>query len=504
MKIFTSSDIREIDRKTVERDGITSWELMERAASLVTKEIMERWSPTQRIVVFAGPGNNGGDALAVSRMLIDQGYHPEIYLFNTKEHLSDDCKTNRDKLIEYEYEDFTEVVKTFSFPEITERDVIVDGIFGSGLRERIVGGYTSLVQNINESNAFVVSIDIPSGLFGEYNYENLMRNVVHADLTLTFQFPRLSFFFKENNEVLGEWKVLDIGLNRRAIHETPSNTFFIDSVGVRDAMSLRNPFADKNEFGRIYLAAGSHGMAGAAILAARAALRSGTGVVTVHTPGCAYLPLQTAVPEAIVDTDADDCVVTQIAPHKKSRAVGIGPGLGTDERTVEALGNFLRSRREPVVLDADALNCLAQRPMYLSNIPANSVITPNAHEFDRLFGDCYTEEERLKKALDAASRLKINIVLKGHYTKVIRPDGKIFINSTGNAGMATAGSGDVLTGIITSLLGQDLASCTAAVIGVFVHGLAGDLARKKHGEAGLIASDIVDNIGKAIKLILES
>ena len=158
-------------------------------------------------------------------------------------------------MLEYEYEDFTEVVKTFSFPEITERDVIVDGIFGSGLRERLVGGYTSLVQNINESNAFVVSIDIPTGLFGEYNYENLLRNVVHADLTLTFQFPRLSFFFKENNAVLGEWKVLDIGLNRRAIHETPSNTFFIDSVGVRDALSLRNPFADKNEFGRIYLAA---------------------------------------------------------------------------------------------------------------------------------------------------------------------------------------------------------------------------------------------------------
>lgn len=504
MKIFTSTDIHEIDRLTIERKGITSWELMEKAASLITDEITKRWLPSQRIIIFAGPGNNGGDALAIARMLINQGYSPDVLLFNTKGKLSNDCQKNRDLLLETGYEKITEIIDNMTFPDIKESDVIIDGLFGSGLSSKLNGGYKMVIRNINESKAFVVSIDIPSGLFGEFNADNSRRDIIHADLTFSFQFPRLSFFFNENTECLGEWEVLDIGLDRDAIKSIPSNIFLIDATGVRDALKTRNPFSDKNDYGRIYIAAGSIGMVGAAILTSRAAMRTGTGVVTVHTPNCGYIAMQTAVPEAIVECDDDNCNITSITPHPKSAAIAIGPGLGKDDKTVIALEKFLQRSRKPVILDADALNCICAKPIILNDIPEQSVITPNNSEFDRLFGDCYSDEERMKKALDISAKKKIIVVIKGNFTKVIRPDGKIFINSTGNPGMATAGSGDVLTGIIASLIGQGFSSSTAASMGVFIHGLAGDMARKRHGEYGMIASDIVDNIGKAIKLIMES
>lgn len=247
---------------------------MERAASAVAFEIVSRWVPSQRIIIFAGPGNNGGDALAVARLLIDQGYKPEVLLFRTKD-LSDDCAINRQRLVDMEYPSFVEVQKKFTVPEISKRDVVVDGLFGNGLSSNLRGGYTALAKLIYESEAFVVSIDLPSGLFPEFNSTNILNNIVHANLTLTFQFPRLAFFFRENARCLGEWKVLDIGLSQEAIRQTPSNYYLIDRVGVKDGLQPRNPFADKHDFGRMLLVAGSFGMGGAAVLAAKAALRTG-------------------------------------------------------------------------------------------------------------------------------------------------------------------------------------------------------------------------------------
>ena len=503
MKIFTSKDISEIDRYTIAHEGVSSWELMERAASSIAKVIMERWLPKQRIVIFAGPGNNGGDALAVARLIADQGYSSEVFLFNTKSSLSPDCLKNRNMLKDSENVIFTEVKQSFDFPDLSETDVVVDGLFGNGLKERLVGGYVSIIKNINESGAFVISIDIPSGLFGETNYYTILSNVIHANLTLSIQFPRLSFFYKENAQCIGEWRTIDIGLSRTAMHNTPSNYYLIDSVAVKEALKSRPTFGDKNDFGRIYIAAGSLGMVGASVICTKAALRTGVGVVTTHTPSCGYLPMQIAVPEAIVDTDDDNCHITKIEPHPKASAVAIGPGIGTEKETINALGTFLKRAKKPVILDADALNCIAKVSMLISDIPMNSILTPNEAEFDRLFGDSFSEEERVKKAVDVAFKKKIIIILKGHYTKVIRPDGKVYINTSGNSGMATAGSGDALTGIIAALIGQGYSPCAAATIGVHIHGLAGDLAKKRHSEFGVIASDIVDNIGKAFKLILE-
>ena len=501
MKIFTATDIRAIDAATVAKEGIASIDLMERAASAVAFEIVSRWVPSQRIIIFAGPGNNGGDALAVARLLIDQGYKPEVLLFRTKD-LSDDCAINRQRLVDMEYPSFVEVQKKFTVPEISKRDVVVDGLFGNGLSSNLRGGYTALAKLIYESEAFVVSIDLPSGLFPEFNSTNILNNIVHANLTLTFQFPRLAFFFRENARCLGEWKVLDIGLSQEAIRQTPSNYYLIDRVGVKDGLQPRNPFADKHDFGRMLLVAGSFGMGGAAVLAAKAALRTGVGIVDVHTPSCCYIPLQTAVPEARVRQDRGSSYVTEIVPEKKYTVVA-GPGLGTHAATVSAIDDFLRQAASPILLDADALNCIAGLRTPINNIPQGSVITPHVREFDRLFGEHFTDEERFNRAVEMSKFLKIVIVLKGHYTFVFRPDGKVFVNTTGNAGMATAGSGDVLSGIIGALMAQKYRPDVAVSMGVFIHGYAGNLAAQKHGEYGLTAGDIIDCIGQAIKEIMQ-
>lgn len=500
MKIFTTDGMRRIEEKTIEHDNISRLDLMERAAEAVAYEIMARWRPAKRIVVFAGPGDNGGDGLAVARLLHDQGYHPEVYLFNIRSsHLSKCCSTNRDRLAELEDIDFEEVTDTtFTPPDLSPSDVVVDALFGAGLRDPLRSGYAQMVQYINESEAFIVSIDMPSGLFGEWNTGTDSRNIICANLTLSFNFQRLSFFFQENSRYLGELKILDLEMNSAATASTPTDFYLIEHEDARNMIQERNPFTNKYDYGTILLIAGSYGMMGAAILASRAAMRTGAGLVTVHAPRCGFVPLQTAVPEVIFEPDRNEIVTTTIDIHHQYSVVALGPGIGTSDETVEAIDAFLKSFRRPCLLDADALNCIARRPMLLRSIPKGSVLTPHASEFDRLFGEHHTDEERLRKAIEVTRLYEITIVLKGHHTMTVRPDGKVYINSSGNAGMATAGSGDVLTGVIASLIAQGYTPDLAVALGIYLHGLAGDLAAQEHHTYGLMASDIADNIGRAI------
>jgi len=503
MKIFSNDNIRRIGDMTIEREGISMLDLMERAASAITFEIMARWRVTKRIVVFAGPGDNGGDALAVSRMLAEQGYAPEVFLFNTKStHLSKCCAVNRDRLREMKNVNFNEVTETFDPPELGENDVVIDGLFGSGLRPPLKGGYTALVEYINNSDAYIVAIDIPSGLLGEWNEGLNRKHIVKADLTLTYQFERLSFFFAENSEFIGECKVLDMEMSPEAIADTTSEYFLVDRRYVHNLLQPRDPFTTKDDYGSVLLVAGSYGMMGAAIMAARAVMRAGAGMVTVHAPRCGYVPLQTAVPEALFEADRNELMTTAIDMKSKFSVVAIGPGIGHSDETVDAVDTFLKSFRMPCLIDADALNCIARRPILLRSIHKGSVITPHEHEFDRLFGKHDTYEERLKKAIEVSRLYDITIVLKGHYSMVVRPDGRIFINSSGNAGMATAGSGDVLTGIIAGLIAQNYPPSKAVPMGVYLHGLAGDIAAREHGTYGVTASDIVDNIGRAFREVI--
>ena len=503
MKIFTTKEIKAIDARTVELEKISQIDLMERAATSVAYEIMSRWRPDRRFVVFAGPGNNGGDALAVARLLWAEGYtRIEVFFFNVpSSRLSDCCRINRDRLVAVNGIDYTEVVGgEFDPPALSYGDVVIDGLFGSGLMEPLKGGFTSLVQYINDSKAFVVSIDTPSGLLGEWNLGD-RRNIVRANLTFAFQFKRLSFFFAENAEFVGECKVLDIALNQEAMRSTRSNFYLVEDYEVKNVLRSRPLHCNKYNFGNMLLVAGSYGMYGAAVLAARAAMRSGVGLMTVHGACSGHDILQISVPEAKYESDHDDWITTDIALSHNYNAVALGPGIGTDEKTIDALEIFLKNYHKPCVLDADALNCIAKRPIMLRNIPMGSVLTPHAGEFDRLFGAHGTQEERLLKAIEVSKLYGFTIVLKGHHTMTVRSDGKVYINRSGNPGMATAGSGDVLTGIIASFIAQGYAIDWAVVMGVYVHGLAGDLAAEQHGEISLMASDIINHIGKAIKSI---
>lgn len=503
MKIFTTEGIRRIDEATIESESIKMLDLMERAASAVVYQIISRWHPSKRIVIFAGPGNNGGDALAVARLLAEQGYRSEVYLFNVKgTRLSHCCETNRDRLKNVDRVELIEVIDTFVPPELGPNDLVIDGLFGSGLSKPLKSGYASTVQYINESHAFVVSIDTPSGLFGEWNTGVDRRNIVRANLTLAFQFKRLSFFFSENAEFVGEVVVLDLEMDQRAIANTPTDFYLIEPEDVKRELQPHDAFINKYDNGTVFLVAGSYGMMGAATLAARGATRAGAGLVTVHAPKCGYIPLSSTVPEALFEADQSEFVTTEIELHHRYSVVALGPGMSTTEETISAVDSFIKRYRRPCILDADALNCIAMRPVLIHSIPKGSVLTPHNSEFDRLFGEHNSDEERLKKAIDVSRLYEITIVLKGKYTKTVRPDGKVYINSTGNPGLATAGSGDVLTGVIAAFIAQGYATDWSVALGVYVHGLAGDIAVKEQGTHGLIAPDVANAVGKAIHSII--
>lgn len=503
MKIFTNQQIRGIEQYTVEHDNVTTNDLIERAATAITCEIMSRWRPNKPIWVFAGQGNNGADALSASRMLIEQGYHVEVLLFNVFGKLSDGCATSKRRLLELDNVDFTEITGDFNPPFISPDAIIIDGLFGSGLREPLSGGFRALVDYINNSQATIVSIDVPSGMFAEWNADNLSRNIIHADLTLAMQFPRLAFFISDNAEYLGEWKVLDIELSQQEIKNTQSQYFLLEKHDAKRILQRRSEFSTKNDYGSALIVAGSYGMLGAAQLSAKGALRSGIGRLTLHVPRCGFTALQTSVPEAMVQVDHNDGGVTEISLKHDYDAVAIGPGIGTHDLTIRALETFIHTAKKPLVIDADGINCIAMRHTILNSLPPMSILTPHASEFDRLFGEHNSHEARIQTAMEKAEYYNIVILLKGHYTTVVRPDGRLLFSANGTPALATPGSGDVLTGIITSLVAQGYPSDIAAVTGAYIHGYAGQLASEKHGEYGVLASDIAHYTGTAINEIMK-
>lgn len=503
MKIFTNNEIRRIDAYTIEKEGVSAMELIERVADGVVAEITSRWRTSKPVVVFAGRGNNGADALAVTRLLAGQGFTCKVYLFNIGGNsLSEECKAYRDMIVSEGVIDMTEVVDSFNLPDLNSGMLIIDGLFGSGLREPLKSGYAYLVQRINEANATVVSIDIPSGLAGDWNPALIARDVIHATLTLAVQFPRLAFFIPDNVDLVGEWKVLDIGLSEQAVANTPAVFYLVEDVDVYRALRRRPLFASKADFGNAIIYAGSYGMMGAAVMAARGCLRGGVGKLTIESPKCGYSVIQSSVPEALYSHNAGDIYIERVQPVHNYDAVAIGPGIGTHEMTVRALEEFLSSAKTPVILDADVLNCIATKPSMLNLIPVLSILTPHAAEFDRLFGQQRDSESRLRKAMEMARYYNVIIVLKGHYTAIVRPDGKIYFNSSGTSAMATPGSGDVLTGLITAFIAQNYKPEIASLAAVFIHGLAGEMAEETHGQYGVMASDIADNVGRAIKAIM--
>lgn len=505
MKIFTTSQIHELDRFTIEHEPINSIDLMERAAKALTRAITEEWGCKTPVAVFAGPGNNGGDALAVARLLADQGYKVDVFLFNVRDHLSADCNTNKQRIVnDKKVKNFTDVSINFDPPTLDAGTLVIDGLFGSGLNKPLTGGFASLVKYINQSQAQVVSLDIPSGLMTEDNTYNVRANIIRADLTLTLQQKKLSMMFAENAPFIGRLRVLDIRLSREYIDRTSSRYSIIEDGEVHALLRHRGDFAHKGSMGSALLIAGSYGMAGAAVLATRACLRSGVGKVTTHTPRKNYDIMQITVPEAITQLDNSDECFSGTVETESFDAMGIGPGLGQQEDTTIALIAQLRRTRCPIVVDADAINILGSRRAWLQQIPKDIILTPHPREFDRLSGNVGgSDYERLSKASEMAERLQAYIILKGHYSALCTPDGNVCFNDTGNSGMATAGSGDVLTGILTALLARGYAQRPACLLGMYLHGLAGDLAVKETGKESLVAGDINRFLPQAFRRLEE-
>lgn len=500
MKIFTGAQIHELDKYTIEHEPIRSIDLMERAAQALTHAITEIADNTVPAVVFAGPGNNGGDALAVARLLAERGYQVAAYLFNISGRLSPDCAANKARLADTKkLKDFTEVTQEFDPPHLESNTLVIDGLFGSGINKPLAGGFASLVKYINASPGTVVSIDVPSGLMTEDNTYNVRANIIRAGFTLTLQQPKLSFLFAENQQFIGRLKVLDIRISSEGIRNTDAHYTVVEESDVRKLLMPRNEFAHKGDMGSALLIAGSYGMAGAAILAARACLRAGAGKVTVHSPKQNNVIMQIAVPEAVVQLDADGTIFSEPVDTEDFNALGIGPGLGTSETTAIALIAQLRRAQCPVVADADAINILANRRAWLQQLPKGIILTPHPKEFDRLENHSADSYERLTKACSLAERLGAYVILKGRYSALCMPDGHVMFNPTGNAGMATAGSGDVLTGIITALLARGYRQREACIAGMYLHGLAGDCAAEAKGMESLVAGDIVEFLPEAFK-----
>ncbi len=503
MKIFTSVQIHELDKYTIENEPIKSIELMERAAKTLTQAITEDWSSTARFIVFAGPGNNGGDALAVARLLLDRNYDVTAYLFNIYGHLSEDCATNKKRLIEKRSKALVEVTQEFEPPQLEADTLVIDGLFGSGLNKPLAGGFASLVKYINASPSKVVSIDMPSGLMTEDNTYNVRANIIRADQTLTLQHQKLSFLFPENQVFIGQLKVLDIRLSKEGTDKIDANYTLLEESDIRQRLLPRDPFAHKGKMGNALIIAGSYGMGGASVLATKACLRVGAGRVTTHTPKRNYLIMQIGVPEAVLQFDREETTFSEAVDTEDFNAVGIGPGLGTSEQTAIAIIAQLRRTQCPLVADADAINILANHRAWLQQLPKGIILTPHPKEFDRLEGASSDSFERLMKARDLAERLQAYVLLKGHHTSLCLPDGHIVFNTTGNAGMATAGSGDVLTGIITGLLARGYKQEDACIVGMYLHGLAGDIAARDLGQESVIASDLIQYLPYAFKRVNE-
>ena len=470
MKIFNSAQIRELDDYTIRHEAITSLDLMERAAKAIARVVMQRWATATPIVVFAGPGNNGGDALAVARLMAEAGYAVTVFLFNIHNRLSDDCAKNKQRLTDCRaLKAFTEVVVNFEPPRLDAETVVIDGFFGSGLNKPLAGGFASLVRYINQSPCKVVSIDLPSGLMTEDNTYNVRQNIIRADLTLTIQQLKLSMLMADNQQYLGEVRVLDIRLSPDFIAAADCQFSLLEEHDVRSKLRSRSAFAHK-----------------------------------ACTPKRNCNIMQVSVPEAVLLIDKDEKIFSEPVDTEDFKAVAMGPGMGRNETTAIALIAQIRHTQCPMVLDADALNILGNHRAWLQQLPEGIVMTPHAAEFDRLEGSisngCY---DRLARAIALAERLHAYVLLKGHYSVLCTPDGKGFFNPTGNAGMATAGSGDVLTGIIAGLLAQGYNQQDAALIGMYLHGLAGDLAVRDLGQESLIAGDLIHYLPKAFARIRE-
>lgn len=485
-KIFDAQQIRNWDTYTIAQEPITSIDLMERASEAFTDRLLSLFSDSD-FTIFCGKGNNGGDGLAIARILASMNKKVEVYVIEYSAQASADFLINYDRLAKIT------TVHTISslkdFPNLKQNCVVVDAILGSGVNRPVEGILKDVIQKINQSKLPIISVDIASGLYVSQPIAG-DNTIICPDYTLTFEAPKLAFLMPQNLQYVGEWECVPIGLSSKYAQNTITSYFWTDRVSLKK----RAKFSHKGTFGHALLAVGSYGSIGAAVLSAKACLRSGVGLLTTYIPTCGYPIMQASVPEAMCQTDPAEKELSICPNLEKYTVIGVGCGLGKSNKTKAFLNAILQQAKSPIVLDADALNIIAEESNLLELIPPKSILTPHPKELQRLIGAWENDFDKLEKVKVFSQQYDCIVLIKGMYTAIVLPNQEIHFNSTGNAGMATGGSGDVLTGMITALIAQGYSSEEAAIIGVFKHGEAGDMAAQERGQMAMLPSDIIEKL----------
>jgi NAD(P)H-hydrate epimerase len=490
MKLLSAQQFRDWDAYTIQHEPISSIDLMERAAFMCAEYISKENSIDRTILIFCAKGNNGGDGLAIARLLIGKGFEVRVYIIEMGKIGTNDFQINLHRLHACTNE-IHFIQSADSIPGILDSDLLIDALYGTGLKDSLNELSKDLVVSMNLSGAEIISIDIPSGLFVDHSSKG--NEIIKANTTLTFQALKLCFLAAENTPYFGRVYVLDIQLISDFLKEQTSVYEMIEKIDIKALYMPRNEFAHKGIFGHALLIAGSEGKMGAAILSARAAMRSGLGMLTVSVPTSTDSDLHVSIPEAMVihrDLNTIDL--------DKFSTIGLGPGLGTETDSEKIVETVIENFKKPILIDADALNIISKYPNWISKIPVDSILTPHPKEFDRLFGVSDNEFERWQKAIHFSAQYQLVILVKGHHT-LIAANGKAWFNVSGNVGLAKAGSGDTLTGVVTALMAQGYDSTNAALLGVYLHGHAADLALKDQSKESLLASDTIEYMGDAFK-----
>lgn len=500
MVILSAKQIHEWDNFTIQNEPVASVDLMEAAAIRCFQWFQQNNYTNSTFHIFCGKGNNGGDGLAIGRMLSAQGNEVSVHILELGQKGTNDFQTNLARLHETRAA-IHYIQSKEHFPVIAARAVVIDALFGTGLNRKVEGLPAALIAYMNALSNSIIAIDIPSGMMADDTSKQIP--VVRAGHTLSLQCLKMAFMMAENEGLTGRVHVLDIGLLRNFLSRITYEAILVEADFIRNLYRPRPRFSHKGTYGHAALIAGSYGFMGAAVLAAHSCLRSGVGKLTCHIPSCGYEIVQATLPEAMVKVEKGTHYIEVISGLEKYNVVGIGPGIGVHDSHTQLLETVL-SYKKPMVIDADALNILAKHPVLISKLPAFSVLTPHPAEFDRLFGKCDNDFARMRTAQQKAKELQVIIVLKGHRTFIAMPGGNNYFNSTGNPGMAKGGSGDVLTGILTGLIAQGYQPEQAALLGVYLHGLAGDIAALKLAEETMLPSDIIQYLGNAFKQLTGS
>ncbi len=503
MKILNTSLVKEADAYTIENEPINGFDLMERAATRASDWILKNFDDELfplNVKIIVGPGNNGGDGLVIARKLWEKAKYfasIEVFVIEFTKKYSPDFQINLKRLKSATNIPVHIITDAAQLPGFDHNDLIIEGIFGSGLNRPVKGFPAQVIEKINNSPKFaVIAIDVPSGLFGD-RPQNPGEIAIEADFTLTFEFPFFSFFLQENEKHVGDFVVIPIGILPEFVAKQETDYFLIEPSEIE--LKHRQKFSHKGTFGHGLLVSGGFGRSGAAVLAAKAALRSGLGLLTVATARKNVNVIQTAVPEALTFISNDDNNIVNLPGDlQKFTAVAAGPALGFEPETQELIKQLLTAKI-PLILDADAITILSQHKDWYELLPPNTILTPHPKEFERLAGKSSSHYERLQKQREFSQKYNVIVVLKGAYTSVSTPGGKIYFNATGNPGVATGGSGDVLTGIILGLLTQGYDPFQAAITGVYLHGLAADLSLEKHTYETLLPSDVTEKLPEAFR-----